>query len=341
MAVTLKQIAEKTGLSKPTVSQILNGKGLYSEDSRRRVWKAARELGYRTNAAARAVSTGTFGMVSLLLSTEKNRSTLPSLLLDGIQDELSERELHLNVAKLPDEQPTNDGFVPKILREWMADGLLIDYTDRIPRRMIELLREHNIPSIWVNSRQAADCVHPDDLAAGRRATEHLLSLGHRRIAFVDTSHPQDRMDIAHYSAQDRADGYAAAMKAAGQTPHVHRRDVSDPDYSRRQWTLSWLAGPDAPTAAVAYAVPCAVTVAWTLLGEGRQVGRDFSLIPMADTPGRLADIRFVTMIVPQHDMGQAAVRRLMEKISEPAKELQPLAIPFEQSKGNSVAPPAE
>jgi DNA-binding LacI/PurR family transcriptional regulator len=186
MAVTIYQIAERVGLSPKTVSRILSGKAaLHKPETRERVLQVATELGYRANSSARAMRRQRFGCVTLLLSNVRQRSVLPSAREDGIQAALGEHDLHLMVAPLPDAKLTDQGFVPRILREYGSDGLLVNYNTRIPPRMETLLDAHNLPSVWINVRRDSDCVYPDDLQAGRQAAERLLALGHRRIAFVD------------------------------------------------------------------------------------------------------------------------------------------------------------
>src|SRR6185369_16509410 len=91
MPVTIKEIAERSGLSIPTVSQVLNNKGhRYRSETCNRVLKAVRELGYRPNSSARAMRMGRFNCVALLLSTESYRSFLPNELLRGIHDGVAE-----------------------------------------------------------------------------------------------------------------------------------------------------------------------------------------------------------------------------------------------------------
>ena len=170
MKVTIRQIAARTGLSPITVSRVLGDKSdKHRPETRERVLRAAEELGYRINTAARAISTGRFGSVALLMSTEGSFSYLPGPLMDGIQEVLEEQDLHLTVARLSDEKLTDAEYVPQILREWTADGVLINYHFHIPGRLIELVRRYNVPSIWINSKQECNSVHPDDFGAGRRA----------------------------------------------------------------------------------------------------------------------------------------------------------------------------
>jgi len=86
--------------------------------------------------------------------------------------------------------------------------------------MERLVRQYRLPSIWVNVKRAEDAVHPDDLTAGRLATELLLSHGHRRVAFLDITDPWAPELGRHYSLADRQRGYERAMRAAKAKPSV-------------------------------------------------------------------------------------------------------------------------
>jgi len=339
MAGTIKQIAAKSGLSPVTVSHILNPKRtkLFREETRRRVLEVARELGYRPNAAARAMSTGRFGAVALLLSAQQGRSYLPMGLLDGIHDALADAGMHLNVSKLPDEQLTSEGVVPKILRESMADGLLINYTDHIPDRMITLIEEYSIPSVWINSKQRGDCVHPDDFAAGRDATQRLIGLGHRRIAYADYVYTPRQVKSAHYSAADRQAGYEQAMNAAGLAPRILRPKKPLPAERRLDFTCRWMAADDRPTALVGYGQH-PVVAAWVLAREqGLTVGPDLSLIAIADRQVTVAGMPISSMVVDEGAVGRGATEMLLDTIDSPEQVSPPQAVRFEYRDGGTVA----
>ncbi len=341
MATTLKQIAEHCGLSVQTVGYVINNKGhLFRPETRDKVLKAARELGYRPNGAAKAMRSGRFGCAALVLSTQAGHSSVFTPLLDGIDSELAKHNMHLVHAPLPDEQLTNDGFVPKILSQWMADGLLINYNAAIPARMIEVIEGHNIPSVWMNSKQRHDCVYPDDFGGGVMATEHLLRLGHTRIAFVDYGHGS-AVPPKHYSALDRPGGYAHAMQAAGLQARLIQAPVRAESGERIARTLAWLRADDRPTAVVTYsprdALPI-VHVATAMLGM--RVPGDLSIATFDDHPVDHIGVEITTVVLPRAELGSASVRMLLQKIESPTLELAPLALPCVLLPGQTSAPPA-
>jgi LacI family transcriptional regulator len=178
MAVTLKKIGAELGLSFQTVSAILNGNGdAYREETRARVLEAARRMGYRPHASARAMRARRCNSIALLTGDDEGRSYVFPSELRGIQDATAEAGLTLCLARLSDQRLTDRTFVPKLLRELLTDGLLISYYRAIPPSMTELIERCVIPCAWLNAKRAADAVYPDDFSGGRELTQYLIALG--------------------------------------------------------------------------------------------------------------------------------------------------------------------
>ena len=318
MPSTIKQIAERSGMSIQTVSKILNDQGeAYRPETRQKIVSIARELGYRPNSSAKAMRSGKFGCVALLLSMDSRKSLLPVPLLEGIQDALAARDLNLMLARLPDEKLENAMVVPKILREWMADGLLINYNADIPSGLVTLIEQNAVPAIWINSRQSNDCVYPDDFQAGRSATEHLIEMGHSRIAFF-TWH------TSHYSGSERIRGYQEAMRASNLDPQV--ADPVVPDENRANAAFDWLSRPDRPTAIVAYSDHVALPVLYAAASLHLRVPEDLSIVTFDAQRNTMLGRPIDTMILPERAMGASAVDLLLKKIADPTCKLPPHAL---------------
>ncbi len=211
---TVKAIAEKAGVHYTTVSRVIRGdqKGAWASGRKRaqRIHKIAEEMGYRPNTAARAMVRGRLGCVGLLVSAEHSgRSTLPPEMLRGISGQLERQRMQLAITSYCEENDQHPDPLPQMLREINCDGLIIDYTKSIPQSMVETIERHRISSIWLNTKRPADCVYPDDIAGGRLATQTLIDLKHRRIAYLTYSWQRDQEP--HYSEIDRYEGYAATM----------------------------------------------------------------------------------------------------------------------------------
>ena len=336
MSVTLEDIAGQTGVDKSTVSKILSGKARAARISREReayVLSVAEKLNFRPNAAARAMSEGRFGCIALLMSTGETSSTLPQRTQIGIHDALARHDLHLTMTRLPDDKLTSEGFVPKILREAMADGLLVNYTDHIPAKLRELMDRYHLPSVWMNTRLLHDCVYPDDLDAGRQATEYLLAKGRRRIAYVDYCHSSDEPELVHYSAVDRRVGYERAMQTAGLLPHVIQAPADSGVGSLEQFSRQWIQSAGGVEAVVAYSE----FEVNPIFIAGLKLGHEVSLITFGNDLVTMGDCLIPTMLSPQGCLGRAAVEMLLEKIKVPQSKLEGRPIRFSLSLDTKTA----
>ncbi len=328
MRVTLKHVAERAGVSAPTVSQILSPTSqraeLFSEDTRRRVRDAADKLGYRANAAARSIAVGRFGAFTLLLSRSGNRSMLPPGLLDGIDEAVVAADLNLMVVRLPDDRLTDEIEMPKLLRELSSDGLLINYNAHIPKRMIDLVGTYRLPSVWINSKHPTNCVFPDDIRAAGDLTNHLLSIGHTRISYVDyTNGPKPRR--CHYSTRDRRTGYQQAMEAVGHEPRFITGDGHVDVEDRYDLTRRWLTADDRPSAVVCYTHHESSATLCVCDRLGITVPDDLAIATVHDAPVNYFGIELPTAVLPAVEMGRQAVKMLLD--SETTHD--PLPVPLD------------
>ncbi len=339
-APTLKTVADQVGLSTAAISLILNGKGTFRPETRSRVLATAQDLGYRPNGFAQAVANGRFGTLALLLESQERHGHISTALLDGIEDALEIGDEHLAVTRLPDTQLTDAGFVPKILSRVMADGLLINYHIGIPDRMHELIRAAAVPAIWMNRKLVTDAVHPDDAGDAQMATRHLLSFGHRRIAWLDFNVGPDE-DADHYSHADRRAGYRAAMRRAGLVPRDLGSSGGHTLYADRVGIArAFLRDPATrPTAIVAYGEGGTVPTLIAAMAEGLRVPHDLSLVTFGEGSLNGTGQELTVLSTGFRALGHEAVSmlraRLVTRASVPTR-----AVPGTISKPTgSVAPP--
>lgn len=336
--VTMQDIAARAGVAKSTVSHVLNGRETamrISEDTRKRVMQMADEMGYRRNGSALAMSSGRFNCAALLTSTHTLRSYVPQDLMSGIHDALGSHGMQLNVSMLSDDKLTDSEFMPQILREWLVDGLLIDYIVDIPQRLVQMIERHQIPAVWINNKCSSDGVFPNDQEAGRLATEHLILQGHRNIIYVDYSHGR-QLELMHYSARDREAGYREAMEAAGLMAVVKREENPVPVKDRMALTQSWLSAPDRPTAVLAYYYEYIMLAAMTM---GLRVPQDLSLLSFGPPAMNFVGIPITGLIEPNFAVGTKAVSMLLEKLKNPGRALPSESVSFGFQEGMTCAPP--
>lgn len=204
--VTLERVAKLAGVSPSTVSRILNGTAVVSDEKRKAIDEAIAELGFVPNPVARGLAGGR--TLSIGVVTQAIDSPFYGPALRGIEDELDSAgysplfvSAHWN--------PTTEGRCIDVLRSRRVDGLIV-LNGRLSDQALKNTAKH-LP-IVVTGRTIKGAglfaLNFDNFAGGVLATEHLIALGHRKIAFISG-------DTAHPDANERLRGYTTALEKAG------------------------------------------------------------------------------------------------------------------------------
>ncbi len=209
MAVTLQDIADRVNVSVATVSRALAGYGDVADETRQRVLHVADELGYRPNVIARRLQQQRTETIGFVIPTHGPRFSDPffSELLAGIGNEAAEQEYDLLVStRAPGSEEM--AVYERMVMEQRVDGMLVVRTRRQDPRIL-YLTEQSFPFVaFGRSDLATDFPYLDvNSGAGiRRLTQHLIDLGHRRIAYIGAP---DNLVFA----QHRLNGYRDALAA--------------------------------------------------------------------------------------------------------------------------------
>ena len=340
--VTAAMVAAHLGVSKATVTHVLNGRGTQLRirpQTQQLVLDAAQALGYRPNVSARAIRTGRFGCAALIQSLKA--LYLPAELLLGIAEALAEHDMHLSLAEVPEEVIDNESYVPKIVRELSADGLLINRIQQIPPEFMERLRTLQTPAIFINVKQEFDAVHPDDLDGGRIAADHLITLGHKKIVYARAAVNLKE----HYSEEDRRLGYETAMRSAGLPAAVWHLPADPIGLSslypdpRVEAAAALLALPGRPTAIVAYELAEAMAFIHAAARLGLRIPEDLSLVMFHSGIDVRLCVPFTTITNAMRHVGREAVQMLLEKIDTGGQPLPSRAVPVELLEGATSRAP--
>jgi LacI family transcriptional regulator len=339
---TIATIAAHMGLSRATVTHVLNGRAAQqriSTETQRRVLEVARDLGYRANASARAIRAGRFGNIALIQSLAGQY--LPRELLNGLTKAIVDKDMHLVLTQVPDIVVDDESYLPHTMRELSVDGVLINRHVGISAPFLERIHKLRIPAIFLNVRQEFDCIYPDDVMGGRIATEFLLRLGHERIVYVDTEAEEN----PHHSKQDRYAGYDQMMMAAGKVPRVHLlpRDWRPSGAStldpRIESARGLLAREDRPSAIIAYEIGEAMAVLHAAHLLGLRVPQDLSIIPFHNRRDDRYFLPFHTVSNVMTEVGIGGVAMLLEKIDNPEDALPAQVVPVILLEGATCMPP--
>jgi DNA-binding LacI/PurR family transcriptional regulator len=210
--ISIAIVAAEAGVGVGTVSRVLNGSDQVSEATRKHVLGTMERLDYRPLRSASSLSKGRTDAVGILVSVITRPSVMARLV--GVIDVLSDAGLDAVVFNV-ENRTQLDRHLSSIIDQRRVDGI-ISISLRIPKERLTRIRNLAIPLVLIdNILPNLPCVSIDDVAGGKMATEHLLSLGHRRIGFIgDNAHT----DLGMSSSEDRYTGYLMALEAAGIEP---------------------------------------------------------------------------------------------------------------------------
>ena len=306
---TMADVARVAGVSVSTVSRALRGLASVSPQARSRVEHAARELSFAVSRSASSLVTGRTGRVAVL--TPGVEAWFLGAAVSGVASVLRESELDLLVYCVTDMRERTE-FFRRLPARRNADALLVVSFALTPEER-DRLDALGMPVVYV-SQHAPDraSVYVDDIAGARNGTRHLLNLGHRRIAFLQS---QDDTAFA-WSSRDRLVGYRRALEEAG-SPYEESMVVRG--HGRRgirEAVGHLLSLPQPPTAIFAEDDQMAVEALAVLRRCGVHVPRQMSVLGFDDQ--NLAETLGLTTIAqPAEEIGRAAAQLATSIISDP------------------------
>jgi DNA-binding LacI/PurR family transcriptional regulator len=327
-SVTIREVARRAGVSIATVSYVLNESAPISEETRARVLAAAAELGYRPSALARSLrarQSHTIGYSWHHVPRDHWHPILDPFLYSMAQAAEAEGYHILTFA-----QPT-DGDLWLPYRELMltgrVDGFILSETNRDDPR-VRYLRDHDFPFVAfgrANEEWDFPYVDVDNAAGTRMAVEHLVELGHRRIAVI--AWPEDSLTGSY-----RLQGYLEGMAAVGlpvDPAWIVRTEHSEAAGRQAMRALMALPPDHRPTAVVTMSDLMAIGAMNALYEACLQPGRDVSVVGFDDVPmAQYLRPPLTTVRQPIAEVGAKVVEMLLRLIrGEPLPERRVLLPP--------------
>jgi LacI family transcriptional regulator len=301
----LKEFADRLGLSQTTVSRALNGYPEVAEATRERVMDAARRFDYRPNASARRLATGRAGAIGAVLKTDRSQMFDPHYVefLAGLGEGLAEHEIDivLGTSKRNDETAS----YRRIAAGTRVDALILS-SPVISDPRVRLLTDLGMPFL-LHGRTVDQPPHAwldiDNEGGFRHATNHLLDLGHNRIALINGS---KRFTYA----ADRERGFRDALKARGLA--VDERLIGEgimTDEVGYRFTEKFLVMEPRPTAVLVSSMMMALGAFRAIRAAGLTLGKDVSMISHDDVfPFLNADRMVPTMSTTRSSIRAAGLR---------------------------------
>ncbi len=323
--MNLEEIAKITGVSRSTVSRVVNDDPNVSDQTRLKVMEVVRRLNYQPNAAARSLAAGRNRVLGLVIPERVASLFIDPyfpILIQGISAacNANDHSIMLWLAEPDYERRT----IRKVVHSNLIDGVVVaSMLNDDP--VVEALADGALPFLLVGrhpTRANINYVDVDNAAGAREAVTHLLRLGRRRIATITGPHNM-------IAGVDRREGYLAALRLRGlpaEPSLIAEGDFTEGGgYVAMQRLLS--SNPDAVFAASDITALGALRA---LKEAGRRVPEDVAVVGFDDMPfAAHTDPSLTTVRQPVHRTGMMAAETLIDLIENPSDQPRRIVLPTE------------
>ncbi len=337
---SLKDIAERAGLSINTVSRAIRGRGYVSEDAREKVLRIAGELGYRPNRAARNLRFSRSFEIAVITFLGTNNVSGDQLMMEkfvGIKRRLSTSGYEMNLHFLDidgDCEQANLKAIGDIAGE-SPDGIMIIGDGAPCLAIYRAMEDRSMPAVLISHDviPGMDCVYIDRLQGVRDAVHYLAGKGRRKIAF------------AGYQGIrcNRIRGYCKAVKELGLKEIIFRvRGYSGDDLERifilgSAMSKSILASKSRPDAVIAYSDYLAAGLIAGFRESGIRMPEDIAVIGFDNRElAAFTSPGMTTIAQPNFRAGELAAEMLLGKIEHTHKGTRAIGVPMSLMIRNST-----
>ena len=304
---TIHDVASRAGVSKSLVSLALRGSPKVSDASREAILQAAAELGYRPNAAARSLADRRSHTIGVLILDLHN--PVFAEILDGVQTEVRRHDYSTMLVS-GGADPAREQAEIDTLLQFQIEGLILISHRLEPAALRAIAAE--VPTVIVTRSDSTgprmDTVSNDDVAGAGLAVDHLVELGHARIACLTGGD--------NPVSQDRERGYREAMARHGLADRIHvvAGGLTDgAGYAAAREALT--AQPTALFVANDFGALGAIAA---VQDAGLRVPEDVSVVGYDGIAiGGLRSVNLTTVAQPLTELGEVAAQRLVARIDDP------------------------
>jgi LacI family transcriptional regulator len=333
--VTLKLIAELAGVHPATVSRALDPEksAMISEETRQRVLQKAAELDYQPNIPARTLRHGRSSTMGVVVADLENPYT--GRMVRGIENALEGRGIMTLIAETQDDVDRMGRVLNNLIGR-SVDAIITTAARRGTERILK--KAYNqVPVVLADRSLVGAGLHtvaPDDILGGRLAAEHLLELGHTRLAQLTGP-----LDISSF--ERRTEGFRQAVSLAGATLIDIGEDAREPSVSEgRRLTMALMGGDEIPTAIFAHNDLMALGVLDALAEQGFACPEAISLVGYDDLPlTAYTSPPLTTIRLPAYHLGRMAAEMAVALSEDPVSDASDLNIaPSLVVRGSTAAP---
>ncbi|PLR84874.1 LacI family DNA-binding transcriptional regulator [Bacillus sp. V33-4] len=329
--ITINAIAERAGVSRTTVSRVLNSSGYVSEEARKRVLAVIEETGYVPNEYAKSLRTKKTKVVGVVLP--KISTETASRLVDGIDKILADEGYQILLTNT-NLEPEKEIEYLKLLKSRNVDGVILSATN-INDELLKEIENLNIPFVAVGQEiPDVSTVVFDDFYAAKEMAELLINRGHQKIAFIGVD-PADR-SVGH----SRKDGYLAALKEHD-LPIVddwQQTGIFDVESGYKAMKTILEKATERPTAVLAVTDRLAVGAMQYLKESGYRIPENIAVAGMgASEMSKYVSPSLTTMDFNYERAGEEAARQILNKINRPGEEKEKkIVLNYRIIKRNSI-----
>lgn len=329
---TIEDVALIAGVSIATVSRALNAPGKVADSTRRKVLEAVAQTGYTTNAMARNLRTRKSNMI-LILAPDVGDPNFSNILI-GLETEASKRGYGVLIGNTQND-PVRETDYLRFISSNQADGIIL-LTGHLPFGLAQAGPDVKLPPMVAVNEPVPNAAIPfvgvDNIEGARTATDHLISQGHTRIAFIGQSTSRA---VAGYREQ----GFRRAMEGAGLS--VDPRFVLEADgttESGRGAAERMFVRDRLPTAFFCVNDATALGVNIALVARGYTLPRDFSVMGFDDISfASFVTPALTTMKQPRLQIGEASMELLLAMLEGKDVHRREILLRAELILRNSVA----
>jgi LacI family transcriptional regulator len=302
---TIRDIADRAGVSIATVSRVLNGRPDVAPETREAVLEVARQLRFSTNRSARSLPGGQTGLVAVTIPIV--HASYFASILSGAAEALYEEDLRAVLCPTQHEHDREVDLLGRLMHG-TTDGALLMLPSETPEEL-QALREFGYPFVVVDARaplhEGIPAVTAANTSGAQQATRHLLKLGHRRIGVITGPRTWN-------SSEERLIGYHATVANAGVNTDPDL--VTEGDFEHTTGfacAAELLSLPTPPTAIFAFNDDMAVGALHAAIEHGLRVPEDISIVGFDDSDrSKVIKPSLTTVYQPLAEMGRVAVSLL-------------------------------
>lgn len=317
---TLSDIAATTGVATMTVSRVVNGTGYVSEQTREKVMAAVKDMSYRRNGLARNLKRQRTDTVGLVLGDLSNPYSTE--LANAVRESLSFSGYNLFIC-ISEHSAKEDITSFNSLADHNVDGIIVaTRSNKEGDKRLAYIADSNVPVVVVGRdfrNDSVDSISADNLRGGFEATQHLIDLGHSRIAFIGALY-ENRNSLK------RLRGYLDALEEHGIAVDERlitgrKESASDvPGYSTEkigyEGMKRLLSLPSPPSAVFARNDFTAVGAMTAIKEAGLSIPQDIAIVGFDDTPLAIHTMPPLTTVrQPMRLQGQLAAEMLLRRIT--------------------------